>query len=127
MLNFRCLPQKINMTKGVRNQSIKPDLLNTLQVFYIAASIALALGIIFTVVINYISSFNDPLINTFYGIIISAAGISIFSITALLAKSLDRFNTTLFFTIISYIYLVVFILPSNAKKILNKIIQKVGI
>jgi len=115
------------MTKGVPNQSIKPDLLNTLQIFYIAASIALALGIIFTVVISYISSFNDPLINTFYGIIISAAGISIFSITALLAKSLDRFNTTLFFTIISYIYLVIFILPSNAKKILNKIIQKVGI
>lgn len=95
-----------------------------LQVLYISISIVLLLLLLSSLFLDSVNTYSNPKILTFYTLVISAFSISILATTRALGKYLDAFNRRLLFTLISYIYLLLFVAPLNIAKLFKTISSK---
>lgn len=93
------------------------SILSGIQVLYISVFIILLIFLVFSSLLASVDTYSDPVIPTFYALIIGAFSISFFAITKPLGKHLDSFNRQVIFTLVSYLYLFIIIAPSNISKL----------
>ncbi len=95
-----------------------------LQVLYISISLTLLFIVLFSLLMDSVNAYGSNILLYFYSLLTGCISISLLAMTNLLGKHLNSFNRKLFFTLFSYIYLIVFIAPSNIQKLFKSLSLK---